>query len=144
MPSDTLSGLIERRAALAAEIDEARDRLAILAAALRQLDRTIERRGSNRDPTTIGPRRLVVAPGPHERGPIVRPILAILRTSERPMTLREITLRVIEAKGLDAADARVLRNVSQQVKMALAGQRRNGVVVGVRRVGRFVAWKIAS
>ncbi len=74
----------------------------------------------------------------------VRPILAILRTSERPMTLREITLRVIEAKGLDAADARVLRNVSQQVKMALAGQRRNGVVVGVRRVGRFVAWKIAS
>ncbi len=132
MPAKTPSGLIERRASLAAELEQAKDRAAVLIASLRQIDRTIQRRGSNRDPATISPLRLLVSPGPRERGPIVRPILSILRTAGRPMTLREITLRVIEARGLDAADARVLRNVSEQVKKALANQRRQRVVGVVR------------
>ena len=140
----TLSGLVEQRASLAAELEQAQDRVAVLVASLRQLDRTIQRRGSNRDPATIRPQRLLVAPGPHERGAIVRPILAMLRTAERPMTLREITLRVIEARGLDAADARVLRNVSEQTKKALANQRRDGVVTIVRVPGRFARWGIAA
>lgn len=142
MPKVTLSGLIERRAAMAAEIEQARDAVAVLTAALRHLDRMIERQGSNRDPATIGPRHLVVPWEGRQRGAVIRPVLTILRTAERPMTLREITLGVIQSRGLDAADTRVLRNVSQQVKMALANQRRQGVVAHACPRGRPVVWRI--
>ncbi len=75
-------------------------------------------------------------------GTVVRPVLTILRTAKRPMTLREISLAGIQARGLDAADTRVLRNVSQQVKMALANQRRQGVVAHACPRGRPVVWRI--
>lgn len=144
MPGVTLSGLIERRSALAAALDEARDRVAVLTASLNQLDKTIKRRGLNGDPASIKPQRLVVRHGPRERGPIVRPVLTILRRAGEPLTLRDITLRVIDDKGLDAADVRVRRNVGHQVKMALANQRKQGIVLVVRAPGQRGLWGIAD
>ena len=138
----TLVGLAARRAVVAAELDKARDAVAVLTASLRQLDAALLRRGVN-DITAIEKQRLRLPRRHDQRGPIVRPLLALLRTSSEPLSLRALTLRLMEQRGMDTTDRRLYRNANHQVQMALAGQRRNGVVRLVRGPGTIMLWEIA-
>jgi len=138
----TLSGLIARRARVASELEEASAQVAVLTASLRVIDGRIRRLGANDDPTAIRPARYRLVAQPRERGAIIRPILTILRLAGAPMTAREITLRLMEQRGLDAGDKGTLRNVSHQVKMALHGQRRAGVLAMEMREG--TTWKVTE
>lgn len=140
----TLSGLMARRARTAYQLEEASAQVAVLTASLRLIDGQIRRAGANCDPDAMRPARYRLVSAPGERGAIIRPILTILRTAREPMTLRAVTLRVMEQCGLDATDKQVLRNVGHQVKMAMYNQRRAGVLVAVKRSGRFVIWEIAE
>jgi hypothetical protein len=136
----TLAGLISRRAAMATELEQARDTMVVLAASLRRLDAAIRKAGATDIPAI---RRQRLRLPNRERGPIVRPLLAILRTASEPISLRALTLRLMEQRGMDCADPRLYRNANHQVKMALAGQRRNGVVRAGRGAGPAVLWTIA-
>jgi hypothetical protein len=93
VPKMTLSGLIGRRAAVVAELEAARDSVVELTASLRVLDARIGRLRVNSDVSVNKPRALALPSGGRQRGPIVRPLLTVLRTALEPITLRAITLR---------------------------------------------------
>jgi hypothetical protein len=54
-----------------------------------------------------------------------------------------ITLRVMELRGQDVADARLDREMIERTRNALARQQRKGLVRATQGAGQIVLWTIA-
>lgn len=60
------------------------------------------------------------------------------------MTLRAITLRVMEARGQDAADIGLVRITISRMRMALLRQQRKGLIRSTQEAGAAALWRIVE
>jgi hypothetical protein len=78
------------------------------------------------------------------QGEVTRAILDKLRRIQRPMTTRELALAVMEGRGLDNADATLLRTIVKRVNATLRYHRNRGVLTSERGPGNHMLWAIAG
>ena len=142
MPQLMLAGLIARRKEVARQLEVAQDTVITLSASLRVLDARIKRHRPNSDISVMRAPPLSLPSGRDQRGPIIRPLFAVLRAASEPLSLHALTLQIMALRGLDCGDRRAVRNASHQVRMALANQRRNGVVRLLEKKTGSAAWEI--
>lgn len=82
-------------------------------------------------------------PNPYfKRGTLLRHVLETLRKAERPLTPREITLRLIAAKGISDPPAASVTRLTGSILSALQGHKGNGIVAHART--HPVTWSVAS
>lgn len=74
-----------------------------------------------------------------KKGTVLRAALDVLRTAERPLTTREITLRMVAAKDVTNPDAKAVRELTSSVSSCLNNYRDRSVV---SRGGHPEAWAI--
>ena len=121
-----IAGLRRERAYLAGEIDQAERRLVEMRAKLHNLDTTLVMFAPDDDPAGI---RTIMA---IERGKYfgyreqTRFILATLRQSPTPLTIRQLTELAMETKGLDVADVTLRVQLTEHVRLTLKRLERRG------------------
>jgi hypothetical protein len=134
-----LSALIEKRAEMSGEIAQLEERLGQLRASLVHLDSTIRLFEPTFRPEVIAPKAKRERAGWFSEGDLPRIVLDILRLAPEPLTVREITLVVMERRGFSANDEVTLRTVEKRVNGAL--RRREGVAERVPLGPRAVGWR---
>jgi hypothetical protein len=75
------------------------------------------------------------------RGTVLRAALDILRKADGPLTNREITLRMVKARGVSNPDAGAIRALTGSVASCLQNYRGKGVVAHDQSIP--VRWSIA-
>jgi len=140
--SHVLSGLIRKRAELAGQIEHTQQALRQLLIDLDSLDATIRMFDPEIDLDEVKPKPLP-ARSPAFRGEVSRIVLTTLRKAGRPLPTHEITLAVMAARSLNAADKPLLRVLTKRVGACLRQHRENGVVRSLDGPSRTVLWDVA-
>ena len=136
-----LSGLIRKRAEITAEVEGLQMRLRQLIMDADNLDGAIRIFDPGMDLAEIRPRAV---PRQHVafEGEIRRAVLDALRETGLALTIKDLALRMMEARKLGAADARLAR-VVEKVGACLRKLRRQGAVQSARGRGDSPRWKLA-
>jgi hypothetical protein len=114
-------------AVLTVEIERTRNAIATLTAEVDRLDARLQYLTRDR-----------------QRG-VLRDALAILRRAGAPMTLRALTVAVMDAHGRDTPDAATVRQNADKLRVTLIRQREHGIVRQERGTGRTPAmWSVAQ
>lgn len=137
-----LSGLLAKRSELAGQIDHHQMTLRNLIIQLDSLDATIRLFKPDIDLDVIKAKPLPPRNAAFQ-GEVTRAVLDKLRRMQRPMTTRELAIAVIEARGLDNADATLMRLMVKRVNATLRHQKNRGVLTGERGADNHVLWDIA-
>jgi hypothetical protein len=136
---NTVYTLLDKRREIAGRIDQAVARLRRMEADLAALDDVIRLF----DPDAI--------PGPPKRFPTVEPVMVgevarlirvAFREADRPMTTREITLLVAEARGQDVSDPETFGAMRRRVSQALRRMQTREEITG-ELVGQAIVWERA-
>jgi len=138
-----LTGLVRRRAELAAEIEQTHERLRRLVADLEHLDSTILQFDPTCELEAIKPRAFRPPKDWARRGEMTRIILNILRRAAEPMTTRDIAYQLLMERALDRSDQKLLRLMTKRVGVALRGQQDQGTVRSDEGPGQFRLWEIS-
>lgn len=138
----TLSGLIRKRQEIAAELDAAQSRVRQLILDIDAVDATIRLFQPDIDLDVVKVRPI---PRRHEanRGDTSRLILSLLREAGEPLSHREITQRVMTARGLNLADRALCQTMRDRVGASLRGMRERGALASGEGSGRGVRWGLA-
>jgi hypothetical protein len=140
--SHVVSALIAKRAEIAGLIDHHHLALRNLLIDLDNLDATLRMFKPDIDLEIIRPKPLPPRNAAFQ-GEVTRAILDKLRRMQRPMTTRELALAVLEARGLDNADAALLRTIVKRVNAALRHHRNRGLLSSERGQDNHMLWAIA-
>ena len=134
-----LSGLIRKRAEITAEVENLQMRLRQLIMDAYNLDGAIRIFNPGMDLAEIRPKAV---PRQHVafEGEVRRAVLDALRETGLALTIKDIALRMMEARKLSAADARL---VEKKVGACLRKLRRQGTVQSARGRGDSLRWKLA-
>ena len=134
-----LSGLIRKRQEIAAEMDGVQARLRQLILDIDAVDATIRLFQPDIDLDVV---KVRPTPRRHEahRGDTSRLILSLLREAAEPLSHREITQRVMQARGLNLADRALCQTMRDRVGASLRGLRGRGWVAGGEGKGPGVRW----
>ena len=118
-----LSGLVRKRAEIAGRLEAAQDQVRQLILDVDAVDATIRLFAPDMDLAQIRPKPL---PARHAayRGEVSAIILGALRDASEPLTVAELTVRVMEARGLNQADAGLVLTGRKRVGAALRYLRR--------------------
>ena len=139
-----VEGLVKRRAALAGEMKATQERLAQMARDLETLDNAIKLVAPELDIPAIAPKMVKPPEDWSQRGEMSRQVLTTLRTSQRPLTSREIAAGMIIQRGL-ASTPKLLNLMTRRVSGCLRDQRAKGRVENApTRGGQYLEWVIAS
>src|SRR3954470_24960100 len=117
-----LSGLIRKRQEIEAELDTAQARVRQLVLDIDALDATIRLFAPDIDLSIV---KVRPTPRRHEahRGDTSRLILALLREAGEPLSHREITVRVMQHRGLNVADKALALTMRTRIGASLRGMR---------------------
>ena len=99
-----------------------------LAANLAHVEATIRLFVADWDSASIAPRRPKAPSRWQGKGRAIQAALAVMRVAGEPLTAREITLRAMDAKGIEASDADAIKASVSNVSSALKRHTGNGVV----------------
>ena len=139
-----VEGLVKRRAALAGEMKAAQASLAQMARDLETLDNAIKLVAPDLDIPAIAPKMVKPPEDWSKRGEMSRQVFGILRTSQRPLTSREIASAMIVQRGL-ASTPKLLNLMTRRVAGCLRDQRDKGRVANVpTRGGLYLEWRLAG
>jgi hypothetical protein len=141
--SHVLNGLLLKRAELAGQIEHTQQALRQLLIDLDSLDATIRMFDPDIDLDEVKPKPLP-ARSPAFRGEISRIVLSTLRKAGKPLPNHEVTLIVMTARSLNAADKPLLRVLSKRVGACLRKHRDAGLVRSLVGPNRAVFWEIAG
>ena len=138
-----LSGLIRKRAEVAGELEIAQTRVRQLIIDIDNVDATIRLFAPDIDLEEIRPKPV---PPRHTafHGEISRVILNTLRETGLALTTKDIALRVMTERNLNAADPRLTRTVQKRVGASLRNLRARRLVVSVTGAGSNLRWKLAQ
>ncbi len=144
-PLDTsnpvLSGLIRKRAELAGELEAMHARIPALVAVLNSVDATIRLFSPDLPLEEIAPKR--ARPRHAARpGQISRIITSALREAGQPLTTHDLTLRVMEARQLNATDRNLFLTMQKRVLASLRNLRMGETVRSDREVGSNLRWRL--
>ncbi len=137
-----LSGLIRKRQEIAAALDAAQSHLRSLIQDIDALDATIRLFQPDIDLEAV---KVRPTPRRHEahRGDTSRLILSLLREAGEGLSHREITQRVMQARGLNLADRALAQTMRDRVGASLRGMRGRGRIVSGEGSGVGVRWGLA-
>jgi hypothetical protein len=138
-----LSGLIRKRAEVAGELDAAQQRVRQLIIDIDNVDATIRIFAPDIDLEEIRPKPL---PPRHAafKGEIGRAIMDALRGTGEALTTKDIALRVMAARDLNAGDPRLARTVQKRVGAALRHMRPSGRVRSERGKAGVCLWRLPA
>ena len=137
-----ITGLLRKRQAIADELEIAQGRLRQLIQDIDAVDATIK---LFQPDAQVGIVRIRPTPRRHAafRGESSRLILNMLREADGPMTTRDIVLKVMEARGLNAADRVMHETMRLRVSSSLRGLRDRGQLTSGDGNGASVLWTLA-
>lgn len=140
---NVLSGLIRKRAEVAGELEAAQQRVRQLIIDIDNVDATIRIFAPDIDLEEIRPKPL---PPRHVafKGEISRAIMDALRGTGEALSTRDLTLRVMAARDLNAADPRLARTVQKRVGAALRHMRPSGRVRSERAKAGVCLWRLSG
>jgi hypothetical protein len=140
-----VSALREKRAKVAGCVARLERQLDQRRADLTHIDGVLRLFEPDRDPQTIKPKRTYARRTRYfGKGELSRLVLETLRDAHsKPLSTDDITGRVIEAKGFDAADNVLRAAIRDQALTALRAFRKRGAVEQMG-LGRGVRWKLDS
>lgn len=135
-----INGLLAKREELQRANAELRERMAILSNDIEALDRVLVSCGytGELDGSTPRQARIVL----FYRNELREYLLAELRKADRPLSSRELACRVCQCEGKDAADRRLLADVTRRVGCALRKMRAQGSVAGQRDKSGSAIWTV--
>ena len=136
-----LSGLIRKRAELAGELEAVHARIPVLVAALNSVDATIRLFSPDLPLDETAPKR----PRPRHAarpGQISRVITSALREARQPLTTHDLTLRVMEARQLNAADRNLFLTMQKRVLASLRNLQMGETVRSDREAGSNLRWQL--
>ena len=138
-----LSGLIRKRQEIAADLDAAQSRVRQLILDIDAVDATLRLFQPDIDLDVV---KVRPTPRRHEahRGDTSRLVLALLREADGGLSHREITVRIMQARGLNLADRALCQTMRDRVGASLRGMRERGRLVTGGGVGRTVRWGLAG
>ena len=139
-----MTGLVKRRAELAAKIEATHNDLRKMVDDLENLDLTIRQFDPSFKVEEIRPKAFRPPKDWANRGQMSRIVLSILRMATEPMTSRDIALELLVVRAMDRSDIRLLRLMTKRVWVALRTQRENGNVQAEQGPGQFVLWEVAK
>ena len=136
-----ITALVRKRGELAGQIDLAQTVVRQLVIDLDNLDAAIHLF----DPT-IELQEIKARPVPprHQafRGEVSRIVLAALRNARTPLTAQDIARHVMAERGLNSADAKLMRLIGKRVGACLRHHRSKGVVRSEPGGGQRLVWEI--
>lgn len=138
MAHHILPGLLARRAEMVREVRGVEGQLQKLLADIEHLDRAI---------VLFDPDHIVRAPSISATGAgghITRVLLDILRRSSKPMTLRALTIGLMQSVGLDHKSPRRVVKAMEQCRRALTRQIATGTVAKEMGADRALRWRIMN
>ncbi len=140
---NVLHALTRNRAELAGKIEHHQLGLRHLIAELDHIDATI--RISNPD-VDIGAIRSKPVPPRHAafKGEVTRIVFKALREAKSPITSRDIALRLMSERGLNAGDRELSVIMVKRVCACLRVQRQKGFVRNVPTAGNLQGWQLAE
>lgn len=138
-----ITALVEKRARLAGDIENAHAQLRQMVLDLENIDATIQLFDPDYRVELIKPKAFRPPKDWSNRGEMTRIVLSILRQAAEPLTTRDIALQLLVERALDKDDQRLLRLMSKRVGVALRGQRENGRVQCSQGPGQYMLWEIA-
>jgi len=140
--SPVLSGLIRKRQEIAADLDAAQSRVRQLILDIDAVDATIRLVQPDIDLDVV---KVRPTPRRHEahRGDTSRLILSLLREVGEPLSHREITQRVMAARGLNLADRALCQTMRDRVGASLRGMRERGALASNEGNGSGMRWHLA-
>ena len=141
--SHVLSGLLDKRAELAGQIEATQTELRHLVIALDNLDATIRLFDPDIDLEDIKPKPLP-ARNHAFRGELSRVVLSTLRKAGKPLPAYELALHVMAGRGLNSADRPLLRVMAKRVAACLRNYRNKGIVRSVYGPARSILWEIVG
>lgn len=71
---------------------------------------------------------------------MVKLVMAALREATEPLTVRDLTLKIMAERGMDRDDDRLVQPVMRRVGSPLRGLRDRGAVRFVELGGQYGAW----
>ena len=140
-----ISALREKRALVAGLIEKLERKLEQHRADLTHIDGVLRLFQPDRDPGEIKPKRAYARRTRYfARNELSRVCMDALRgVGGAPVSTDEITGRIIEGKGFDAADAALRKAIGDQVLAILRSFRKRGMIEQIG-LGRGVQWKLAG
>ena len=136
-----LTALVRKRAEIAGQIEHTQDRLRQLVIDLDNLDATIHLFDPSIELQDIKSRP--VPPRHHAfKGEVSRIVLTTLRNAKKPLTTAEIAQRVIAERGLDTANARLVKLIGKRTGACLRDHRKRGVVRSGRGSAGLLVWRL--
>jgi hypothetical protein len=139
-----ISALREKRALIAGIIEKLECKLEQHRADLTHIDGVLRLFQPDRDPDDIRPKRTYRRTRYFARNELARLAMEALRDAHsKPLSIDDIAGRVIEAKGLDAADTALRAAIRDQALTTLRAFRKRGAVEQMG-LGRGLKWKLAS
>jgi hypothetical protein len=134
--------LVRLHADLGGRILENRKEAKRLAESMKHVEAVIRLFDPAYDTRRIAVRRRYKSNPWFKRGTVLRHALDVLRTAEGPLTVREITDRMLKAKGVTNAKSEAVNDLCNGVRISLRKYEGKGVVaVGEGAPGR---WELAT
>ena len=139
--TNVVSHLIAKRAEMAGEIEAMQMRVRQMLIDLDALNSTIRVFQPDIDLEEVRPKQL---PPRHAgyRGEVARAVMNILRTEKRPMAARDIALRVMAERSLNAADKHLVNTIKKRIGACLRHNRKRGSVRSVNGQSKITLWQI--
>ncbi len=136
-----LSALIAKRAELAGKIEHLQNEVRQMVIDLDNVDHTIHLFDPSIELEEIHKRPV---PPRHSafRGEVTRIVLATLRNAKRPLTSAEIGQRVMVERGLDTANAHLLKTMIKRTGACLRHWEKRGAVRKQPGPGNFKLWDV--
>jgi hypothetical protein len=113
---NTVLGLLRKRAALIAELEFHRDKAGVASNDISAVDRVLQTLGYDGTLDNAQPRKKALNFIKHE---VRRSILEEMRKSDRPLSSRELAVKLAAIEGVDAADRRVMRDLTSRVSRSI-------------------------
>jgi hypothetical protein len=138
-----LNSLIRKRAELAGDLERHESSVRQLKIDLANLDATILLFDPNTDLGKIKPKPLPAHMGANKGG-VAHIVFGLLRTAERPCTVREVALHVMAERGMDTTNVRLMATMVARMASTLRHYRKRGLLRSFRVHGEYDRWAVAT
>ena len=135
-----VAALKDKRAELSGNIADLEKRIGQHRADLLHVDAVLRLFAPDLEPAAILPKAVRQPSGWFRPGELARMVLDVLRTAPAALTVREITMQIMERRGLDPQDARTAELLRKLVSNAL--NRQAADLVERIQDGALVSWQV--
>ena len=138
----TISGLLTKRSQVVQTLRDAEYALADAQADVDAIDRALKLVGFKDDPRPYMPKRKNRRI--FKKGEMLSGAYAVLREADGPLSSREICLKLLSDKGLDALDKKTVNQVTSRVYKALLREKEAGLLHSNRDAKHRLMWGLKT